>query len=883
MAKSKVKTPKKEQISEMNTMGLEKDTLLEQKFPEVLSDCFSRYAKMVLTDRAIPDVCDGLKPVQRRIIYDMWKNGIVFEKKTVKCAKTVGDVLGNFHPHGDSSVYEAMVRLSQDWKMEVPLITFQGNNGSIDNDAAAAYRYTESKLSEASNYLTKDLDKNTVDMTLTFDDTNVEPVVLPSGFPNLLINGAQGIAIGNSTNIPTHNPGEVIDATIYRIDNPTCTVDDLMKIIKGPDFPTGGIIDDKKALHDLYATGKASFYVYSKAEIDYDKNQIIISEIPYGTVKSQMVLDIDERKTKDKIDNIEEVRDESAQDIRIVLDIKKGADPQSVLNYITTKGWIRGTFSANMLALDKGHPKTLSLLEIIDSYINHREKVITRRVKFDLEKSENRLEIVVGLLKAKSIIDDIIKIIRQSQSRVEAKNNLMSRFDFTEAQADAIGNMRLYSLTRIDILSLEEEKANLQKTITGYKKILNSKTELHHTIEIELMEARKVLDKPRRTQILENPFELKTIDQKSLISNERVRVVLTKDAYIKRSNLRSYQSSINSNASNDETLNLPTIKTGDIIVLNTECSTLDDILAITDKGNYIVVPVWQIGECKWKEEGNHLNGLVSMNSSEKIIKAFVISKAKEGLTLIVLSAMNKIKRSYLNEINFDKLTTKPLKCIDLMKGDSVIDAVIASGNSSIIVIAQDGNANRFNENKLPLFGLKAKGVKAMNLPLTDPNLKMAFILSLPSDKNYKLLIIGNNRRATIINSSQIPNGERLGAKTQVVRISSSSKTVLVGLEPLTKKDNVYPIVELSLSTGSMGLDVSKMSTSDIGVLLRTENIETNPKNVTIMGIHQEGTIIDENTVVEVAPVIEKKAVQATDDGSIKQPTFFDLLDEEENK
>lgn len=862
----------------MITEGLEKDTLLEQSFPQILSDCFNRYAKMVLTDRAIPDVCDGLKPVHRRIIYDMYKNGITYDKKLVKCAKTVGDVLGNYHPHGDSSVYDAMVRLSQDWKMEVPLIVFHGNNGSIDNDPAAAYRYTEAKLTLASSFMTKDLNEDTVDMTLTFDDTNVEPVVLPAAFPNLLINGAQGIAIGNSTNIPTHNPNEVIDATIYRIENPNCTVDDLTKIILGPDFPTGGIIDNKLALKDLYATGKASFYIYSNTEIDYEKNKIIINEIPYGVIKSQMVAELDEKRIKEKIDNIEEIRDESSTDIRIVLDIKKGADPQSVLNYITAKGWIRSTFSANMLALNKGHPKTLSLLEILDAYLEHRRNVIVRRSKFRYEKYSSRLEIVNGLLKAKSIIDEIIKTIRNSQSRVEAKQRLMEQFGFTALQADAIGNMRLYSLTKIDIVELENEKKECEKQTKELLEIINSKKKLDKVIEYELMEARKALDTPRKTKIYDQPIEIKTINQKSLIAEEQVRVVFTKAGYIKRTNLRSFTSSLNSE---NKVENLPNIKVGDTIILNRECSTHDDVMAITDKGNYIIIPVWQIPEAKWKEEGKHVNNLVSFDTSEKIIKAFIVNNPNPGLTLIVLTSEGKIKRSDLSEMNFSKLTNRPLKCISLGVADSVIDATISSGNSSIIVMALDGNANRFNENQIPLVGLKASGVKAMNMA-SKPT-KMAFVMSLRNGEDKKILIIGNNKRATIVNTYQIPNGDRLGAKTQVVRISAASNTKLVGLTPLFKVDGKYDSIMLALSTGSMELDISQMGVSSIGVLLRTENVTTEPSNALILGIHTNGITIDANTPIDIPPTISEKPIKAKDDGSAKQMTFFELFDEENNE
>lgn len=857
------------------TEGLAKDVLSEQAFPIVLSECFARYAKMVLTDRAIPDVRDGLKPVQRRIIFDMWTKKYTYDKPTIKCAKTVGDVLGSYHPHGDSSVYDAMVRLSQDWKMRVPLLIFQGNNGDIDNDDPAAYRYTESKLSQAAGLLCQNLEEDTVDMMLNYDDSKTEPVVLPAAYPNLLINGSSGIAIGNSTNIPTHNPSEVISAVIHRLKNPSCPVDDLMNIVKGPDFPTGGIIDDHEALDKLYRTGQASFYIHSKAEIDEKKNQIIITEIPYGVIKADMVRDLDSRRIRDNLDNITEIRDESAGDIRIVFDIKKGADPYTILKYLQSKGALRSTYSANMLALDKGHPRTLSLLAIIDSYISHRQDVITKRSTYQYGKAKFRLEIIEGLLKAKSIIDEIIKLIRSSDSRVQAKEGMMKKWGFTANQADAIGNMRLYSLTKIDIFSLEEEKASLNAKLEELKAILSSKDKLNQVIIDEMNNALEIIGSDRKTLISDEKVIGDTnINQKSMMAKEDVMVVLTQDGYFKKTNMRSYQSSIGTDPVSD----LPTIKVGDRIVLMKQGTTHDDLLAFTSKGNYIIVPVWQIPDGKWRDEGKHLNNLVNMDSNEKIISAYIVSQFKEGLNIVTLSRLSKIKRVKITDLSIGKLTTRPNRIMGLIKEDSMVGAVITSGDSDLIVVAQDGNSNRYNENEIPLVSLGASGVKAMNQP--SKPVDMAALIVLNKQEDGRALFVFEQRKVTIISTYNISIGARLSAKTQAVRIPKSSYTKIVGVKMLKKDKVKIDSVLLSVTDGSFNLDVSSLSNSDIGVLVRNENVPLKDKKTIIYGIHEDGGMIDANTLVLVPKKVYTETVKAKDDGSPKQPTFFDILDNE---
>jgi topoisomerase-4 subunit A len=527
--------------------------------PSVMADDFGRYAKAVLADRAIPDVRDGMKPVQRRIIFGMYKEGNTFDKPTRKCATTVGYVMGNFHPHGDASIYDALVRLSQDWKMEVPLVTFQGNNGSIDDDPAAASRYTEAKLSPIAGLLVADIEKDTVPMQLNFSDEILEPTVLPARFPNLLVNGAQGIAVGAATLIPTHNLGEVIDATIYAIQHKRATVADLRQFILGPDFPTGGVIDQPEELNKLYETGTASFYIHANAEIDASKNQIVIDEIPYGVIKSQFVQALDKLREDAHIDNIEEIRDESTADVRIAIDVKEGQDPEPILSYLRSKGALRTTFAANMLALDKGHPKTMNLLDIIRAYIDHQVDVLTRRSKFDLEKDNKRLEVVNGLIKAVDIIDDVVRVIKNSSGKAEAKANIMKTFSFTDMQAEAIVMLNLYKISSLDYKAFVEEKNGLTAEIEDLKRMLSDADYLDRRIIADLKDVRRQYAAPRKTKILDGKIKTQEVDATSLISKEDVYVVMTYAGYLKRTNIRSYQASVTGDPEND----LPKVKPGD--------------------------------------------------------------------------------------------------------------------------------------------------------------------------------------------------------------------------------------------------------------------------------------------------------------------------------
>lgn len=853
-------------------MKKSKPTVLEQidalPMPSVLIECFDRYAKTVILDRAIPDARDGLKPVQRRIIYTMWEENNIHSRPTIKCARTVGNVIGKYHPHGDSSVYDAMVRLSQDWKMSIPLLEFQGNNGSIDNDPAAAYRYTESRLTEMASYLVSDIDKDTVDMTLNFDDTEKEPLVLPARFPNLLVNGANGIAVGAATNIPPHNLTEVIEATIYRLEHKRTTVSDLRQFILGPDFPTGGILDDPKALDDLYETGQASFFVHATVDANAEKNRIIINNIPYGEVKSTFVADLDKRQLDGKLDAVSEIRDESTDVVRVVIDLKKDADPTPVINYFRNKGAFRTTFSANMLAIDKGHPKTMNLLEMIDAYIDHQKEVVTRRINFDLKKKTWRLHIVEGLIKAISILDEVIALIRASKGKDDAKTQLMNTYGFTAEQAEAIVTLQLYRLSNTDVTILQEEESNLRSLITEFQAVLDSEDKLIRLLVNDLKAIKKTHETPRKTQILSEKIKAEAVDQRSLIAKEQVMVVLTHDGYIKRTTVRSYEASLQAKNSDP----LPKIKVSDYVIVNAEASTHDAILFFTSSGNYFYIPVHEIPEAKWKEEGRHLNNIVNLSSDEKVVSGFVVSGFYKGLNIAILTADGKLKRVVLEDFAQQKLTTRGLRAMPLQLKDTVVGAVLTHGNSDVIVINDSGAASRFNENDIPIVSTKASGVKAMNFGKDGG--RMAAILSLESDEHCKMLILSNTGAARIITSTNIPTYQRLGAKTSLVKVFKSSPMKIVSVTKLLKGE-AGSVLLISTSSQNIPVDIEKLDVASLGAGMKNNLAIGKDK---VLGRSEKGTIIDSSTKIEEVPVFVKP-LKAEDEAGIVQLSLFDKEEE----
>ena len=769
----------KKKVEIESTSIRQEEFIQESTIEDVMSEGFGRYSKYVLQERAVPDVRDGLKPVQRRILYTMILENNISSKPTRKCARTVGAVIGRFHPHGDTSVYEAMVRLSQDWKMRYPLIEFQGNNGSIDGDGPAAYRYTEARLSELSDLMVQDLNKQTVDMQLNFDDQEFEPVVLPSRFPNMLVNGTQGIAIGSSTDIPPHNLGEVIDAINHRISHKDCSVEDLMQFIKGPDFPTGGIIKDVKDLPNMYETGHGSFKLWCKTEIltsDKDINQVIITEIPWGKDKSELVNNIVKCKYANKLDAIIEVRDETDKDgLKIAIDIKKDSDPNNILNFLLSKGVLCSTIKFNTLVIDHNRPVVASLTEMIDCYIEHQVEVITRRSQFDLKKAKARLHIVEGLVKACSIIDEVVQTIKSSKDKADARIQLINKFNFSEGQSEAILNLQLYRLSNLDILSLKNEEIELNKTISHLEGLLNSSTKMNNLIKSDLNKIKEKYGDPRRTLIEEQVTSFE-VDKKALILKEEVMVSVTKDGYIKRSQLKSYKSSGES---------LPNIKLGDTIKGIIKANTTDTLILFTNFGNFVSVPVYRLKELKWKDEGDHINDISTLSPNEKIVSCVNISEFKQGVYVVILSKTGQIKRTPLYQFDVVK-TNKPSKCFKLLQDDEVVSANVTCGNTKICILSDSGSISTFDESEVKTVGIKAGGIKGIKLDKESKSV-VGFVTLEPQER-VNLIAVTAQKGVRIVDSNNLKETARLGAKQNLFKAFKSDPHKAIYFSKLNRKE-----------------------------------------------------------------------------------------------
>ena len=700
-------------------MSMQQD-IQELNLEDVMGDRFGRYSKYIIQDRALPDIRDGLKPVQRRILYAMFVEGNTSEKQFRKSAKTVGNVIGNYHPHGDSSVYEAMVRLSQDWKLRDVLVEMHGNNGSMDGDPAAAMRYTEARLSKISEELLRDLDKKTVDFVLNFDDTEEEPTVLPARFPNLLVNGATGISAGYATEIPTHNLGEVIDATIHTIDHPKATVKELMQFVKGPDFPTGAIIQGIDELEQAYETGKGKVVVRSKTSIESikgGKSQIVVTEIPYEVNKALLVKKIDEIRLNKKIEGIAEVRDESDRTgLQIVIELKKEANAEGILNYLLKNTELQINYNFNMVAIDARRPMQVGLKKILDSYIAHQKEVITKRTQFDLNKAQDRLHIVDGLMKALSILDEVIALIRNSNDKKDAKEKLVETYDFTMTQAEAIVSLQLYRLTNTDITILQEEKLDLNERVATLTSILKSEKTLLQVMKQELRELKKKYATPRLTEIQAEIKEIK-IETEILIPEEEVYVVATKQGYYKRVSPRSFASS----APEENGL-----REGDEVLLVQKVSTLDSLVLFTSKGNYLHLPVHEIPEAKWKDVGHHLSQSISLATNEIILAGMVKEKdsndAYQDWTVVFFTKEGLVKQTALNEFNtYRGYKTRTSNAIKLKTATDEVVAIelVPNQEQEIFIVTHCGFGLRYELSEVPVVGTVASGVKAINLRKDD--------------------------------------------------------------------------------------------------------------------------------------------------------------------
>ena len=673
---------------------------------EIMGERFGRYAKEIITDRAIPDVRDGLKPVQRRILYGMYKGKNTYDNKYRKSARAVGDIMGKYHPHGDSSIYEAMVRMSQDWKMLTPYVDMHGNNGSMDGDSAAAMRYTEVRLSKIAGEILKDIEKDTVEMAPNYDDTEEEPTVLPCKFPNLLVNGTTGISAGYATDIPPHNLGEIIDATVLRIDKPKCSLDEVLEIVQGPDFPTGGVVEGKAGIREAFETGKGKIVIKSKYNINNEKgkNQIIITEIPYEVNKAALVKRINDIRIEKKIEGINEVIDSSSRgELIITIDLKKEADTNLIVNYLLKNTDMQVSYSYNMIAIVNKRPMQVGILDIIDAYIAHQKEVITRRSRFDLAHAKARFHIVEGLIKAISILDDVIKVIRASKNRADATNNLVSEFGFTFEQADAIVRLQLYRLTNTDVTLLEEELANLTKVIEGLEALLSDEKKLMKQIKKELLEIKKEYAVDRKTEIKDEITEIK-IDQEALIPKEDVIVSITSEGYVKRTSKRSFASS-----NEEET----TLKDNDYLVGLYEMNTLDTLLVFTNKGNYLYVPVYNLPDMKWKEMGKHISNIVTIKDDEKVVYAKPVYDFDSKEVITIFSKMGMVKRTLLSEFKAMRYN-KPIVCMKLKYDDEIV-SVTSSSESEVFIATNNGYGLWYSANEIPVVGLKAAGVKSIKL------------------------------------------------------------------------------------------------------------------------------------------------------------------------
>ncbi|HHO6230731.1 TPA: DNA topoisomerase IV subunit A [Staphylococcus aureus] len=741
---------------------------------DVLGDRFGRYSKYIIQERALPDVRDGLKPVQRRILYAMYSSGNTHDKNFRKSAKTVGDVIGQYHPHGDSSVYEAMVRLSQDWKLRHVLIEMHGNNGSIDNDPPAAMRYTEAKLSLLAEELLRDINKETVSFISNYDDTTLEPMVLPSRFPNLLVNGSTGISAGYATDIPPHNLAEVIQATLKYIDNPDITVNQLMKYIKGPDFPTGGIIQGIDGIKKAYESGKGRIIVRSKVEEETLRNgrkQLIITEIPYEVNKSSLVKRIDELRADKKVDGIVEVRDETDRTgLRIAIELKKDVNSESIKNYLYKNSDLQISYNFNMVAISDGRPKLMGIRQIIDSYLNHQIEVVANRTKFELDNAEKRMHIVEGLIKALSILDKVIELIRSSKNKRDAKENLIEVYEFTEEQAEAIVMLQLYRLTNTDIVALEGEHKELEALIKQLRHILDNHDALLNVIKEELHEIKKKF-KSERLSLIEAEIEEIKIDKEVMVPSEEVILSMTRHGYIKRTSIRSY------NASGVEDIGL---KDGDSLLKHQEVNTQDTVLVFTNKGRYLFIPVHKLADIRWKELGQHVSQIVPIEEDEVVINVFNEKDFNTDAFYVFATQNGMIKKSTVPLFKTTRFN-KPLIATKVKENDDLISVMRFEKDQLITIITNKGMSLTYNTSELSDTGLRAAGVKSINLKAED----------------FVVMTEGVSENDTILMATQRGSLKRISFK--ILQVAKRAQRGITLLKELKK--NPHRIVAAHVVTG----------------------------------------------------------------------------------
>lgn len=819
------------------------EKIFDYTLEDIMGERFGSYSKYIIQDRAIPDARDGLKPVQRRILYSMYKEKNTYDHGYRKSAKTVGDVIGNYHPHGDSSIYDAMVRMSQPWKTRLPYIDMHGNNGSIDGDSPAAYRYTEARLSKISNEMVKDIDKNTVEFAPNFDDTTVEPTVLPAKFPALLVYGAQGISAGYATNIPPHNLGEVIDATIYRIDHPECSLEDLMQYVKGPDFPTGAIVEGIGGIKDAYTTGRGKINIKSKYTFEEEngKLSLVITEIPFETNKALLVKKIDDIRIDKKIDGIVEVRDESAADIRIVIDLKKTANKDLIVNYLLKNTDMQISYNFNMVSIVNRRPKLLGLAASLDAFIAHQRDVVKRRTEFDLAHAKARYHIVEGLIKCISILDEVIRVIRASKNKQDAKDNLVKEFEFTPEQAEAIVVLQLYRLTNTDVVALENEKASLEKIIAGLTSILGSEAVLKSVMKKDLRDVRDSYDTPRITEIKDEITEIK-IDTTAMIPKEDVVVLVTKDGYIKRTSFRSYT------ASNPEDI---TIKENDYIIGLYEMNTTDTLLVFTTAGNYLHIPVHIIPDLKWKDMPKHVSNLIEMTSGESVVAAIPAYNFETEKNIVIATHDGMIKRSKLKDFKLLRYS-KETSCMKLKDNDYVI-AAFTEDKPCLFLTTDAGYGLSFKTEEVPVVGVKASGVKAIKLK--EDNLVSINQYSQTEDEFISIITTKGTGKRVRLNEFELSTRTRRGllvireVKTNPYKILKTFITDSKNYIGLKNSDiNIIKLTELPISDRhSIGSQLTKHNLTDAF-----------QESILVRSTKEQIDLIDEKVIEEKDVVVEKE-------------------------
>ena len=807
------------------------EKIFDYTLEDIMGERFGSYSKYIIQDRAIPDARDGLKPVQRRILYSMYKEKNTYDRGYRKSAKTVGDVIGNYHPHGDTSIYDAMVRMSQSWKTRLPYIDMHGNNGSIDGDSPAAYRYTEARLSKISNEMLRDIDKNTVLFAPNFDDTTKEPTVLPARFPALLVYGAQGISAGYATNIPPHNLAEVIDATVHRIDNPNCRLETLMEYVKGPDFPTGGIVCGREGLNDAYKSGRGRVVIKSRYE--FSGNHMIITEIPYEVNKALLVKKIDDIRIDKKIDGIVEVRDESTDDVRIVIDLKKDCNKELIEAYLLKNTNLQISYNFNVVSIVNRRPKLLGLKEALDAFIAHQKIVIRKRTEFDLNHAKARLHIVEGLIKCISILDEVIRVIRKSKNKGDAKDNLVKEFAFSEEQAEAIVTLRLYRLTNTDVVSLQEEMDMLKKIIDGLSRILNDEEILKKVMKDELRKVKHEYKTERLTEVRDEIEDIK-IDKTSMINEEDVIVSITKDGYIKRSSLRSYSS----------TTDGMDIKEGDYLLGLVKMSTLNTLLLFTNLGNYLFLPVHTIPDMKYKDMGKHVSNVIPLSEGEEIISSIPVYDFNSDEEIVLVSSKGLVKRTKVKDFNITRYS-RPTLCMKIDASDKLINAFI-DNKPNIFLATDSGYGLAFKTKDIPVVGVKAKGVKGIKLK--DDLVVSANNFSYEEDEFLTVITDRGTGKRIRLNEFDLSSRARRGlliireVKTNPYKVL---KTFITDSRNhiILKNDSLEEIKITALSIAdrySTGKEISKNNLDDACVVVSLEE-ERVP-------VKKEDTVVKKKTI-----------------------------------